>query len=110
VKEVEVQLVSGFGCKPCDKLETEVFAVMVDPRDLLAREASRWGLTLPILVDGSTSVSQSYDALGGMHANKPNHTFVLVDKTGKIRWAQDYVSMWVDNESVVQRVQSAAQQ
>jgi peroxiredoxin len=114
----------GYGCDPCwqqalalqqsldqyTDMETEVFAVMVDPPDLLAREASRWGITLPILVDVTTGVSQSYDALGGMHANKPNHTFVLIDKEGKIGWAQDYPSMRVDNESVVRQVQSVTRQ
>jgi len=113
----------GYGCDPCwqqalalqqnleqyAEMDTEVFPVMVDPRDLLAREATRWGITLPILVDATTSVAASYDALGGMHANKPNHTFVLIGKEGTIRWAQDYASMWVDNESVVRQVQTVAQ-
>ena len=114
----------GYGCDPCwqqalalqqnlekyTEMETEVFAVMVDPPDLLRREASRWGITLPILVDATTGVAQSYDALGGMHANKPNHTFVLISKEGKISWAQDYASMWVDNESVVRQIQGVAAQ
>ncbi len=113
----------GLGCAPCwqqarllqDNLEaftaldTEVFTVMVDPPDLLAREAGRWGLTLPILVDQSTEVSQAYNALGGMHANKPNHTFILVDKGGVVRWDQDYASMWVENEVVVEQVRGLGQ-
>ena len=113
----------GYGCAPCwqqavalqDTLaeftaaETEVFTVMVDPPDLLAREAARWGLTLPILVDRDTHVSHSYNALGGMHANKPNHTFIFVDKEGVVRWDQDYPSMWVENDVVVEQVRSLAQ-
>jgi len=113
----------GYGCEPCwqqavllqqnleefTRTETEVLAVMVDPPDLLAREAARWRLSLPILLDQSTSVSQAYNALGGMHANKPNHTFVLIDKEGTVRWSQDYASMWVENEAVVQQVRSLAQ-
>ena len=113
----------GYGCAPCwqqavalqDTLaeftaaETEVFTVMVDPPDLLAREAARWGLTLPILVDRDTHVSHSYNALGGMHANKPNHTFVFVDKDGVVRWDEDYPSMWVENDVVVEQVRSLAQ-
>ena len=110
----------GYGCAPCwqqaealegdldafSALDTEVFAIMVDAPDLLEQEASRWGITLPILVDSDTSVSQDYDALGGMHANKPNHTFVLVDKTGVVRWSEDYPSMQADNESVLQQIQA----
>jgi len=113
----------GYGCEPCwqqaallqqnleefTRTETEVLAIMVDPPDLLAREASRWRLTLPILLDQSTAVSQSYNALGGMHANKPNHTFVLIDKEGMVRWSQDYASMWVEKETLMQQVKSLVQ-
>jgi peroxiredoxin len=110
----------GYGCAPCwqqavtlqenlDKfaaLGTEVFAIMVDPPDLLKQEAARWDLTLPILVDSDTRVSQAYDALGGMHADKPNHAFVLVDKTGVVRWSRDYPSMQADNASIIEQVQA----
>ncbi len=110
----------GYGCAPCwqeavtlqenlDKfaaLSTEVFAIMVDPPDLLDQEAARWDLTLPVLVDSDTRVSQTYDALGGMHADKPNHTFVLVDKDGVVRWSRDYPSMQADSQSVLQQVQA----
>jgi peroxiredoxin len=92
-------------------MDTEVFAVMVDPPSLLSREAPRWGLqAIPILVDQSTSVSKSYDALGGMHANKPDHKFVLINKDGLILWAADYPSMWVDRQVVIRQVQSLVTQ
>ncbi len=115
----------GYGCDPCwqqtaelqkdlekfSEMGTEVFAVMVDPPNLLKREALRWGLgKLPILVDESTRVSKSYDALGGMHANKPDHKFVLISKDGRILWAADYPSMWVDNDVVVRQVRGLVQQ
>ena len=113
----------GYGCAPCwqqavalqedlkefSAMETEVFAVMVDQPSLLASEAQRWGLTLPILVDQSTSVSQAYDALGGMHANKPDHQFILIGKDGVVRWSQNYPSMSVGSDQVVQQVRSVAQ-
>ena len=81
---------------------------MVDPPDLLAQEAARWDLTLPILVDGEKDAAKAYDALGGMHADKPNHTFVLVDKDGVVRWSRDYPSMQADNESVIEQVRNLA--
>lgn len=112
----------GYGCAPCwqqaaalqedldafTALDTEVFAIMVDPPDLLAAEAMRWDVTLPILVDQDRGAAQAYDALGGMHADKPNHTFVLVDKDGVVRWSEDYPSMQADNESVVEQVRNLA--
>jgi len=109
----------GYGCDPCwqqalklqedmDKfaaMDTEVFAVMVDPADVLRKEASRWGLTeLPILVDESTKVSKSYNALGGMHADKPNHTFILISREGLLVWDADYPSMRANPEAVIQQV------
>ena len=113
----------GYGCAPCwqqavalqedleefSAMETEVFAVMVDSPALLASEAERWGVTLPILVDESTGVSAAYSALGGMHANKPNHEFIFIDKDGVVRWDRDYASMRVDNEAVVEQVRSLTQ-
>jgi len=111
----------GYGCAPCwqqavelqadmealSAMETEVFAVMVDPPNLLKSEASRWGLgKLPILVDESRKVSKSFDALGGMHADKPNHTFVLITSDGRIVWDADYPSMRADSEAVVQQVRA----
>jgi len=111
----------GYGCAPCwqqavelqDDMEefsamgTEVFAVMVDPHDLLQSEASRWGLReLPILVDESRKVSKSYDALGGMHADKPNHTFILISSDGYVLWDADYPSMRVSGEAVLEQVRS----
>jgi peroxiredoxin Q/BCP len=111
----------GYGCAPCwqqavelqDDMDallamgTEVFAVMVDPPNLLKSEASRWGLRkLPILVDENRKVSKSFDALGGMHADKPNHTFVLISSDGRIVWDADYPSMRADSEAVVQQVRA----
>jgi len=111
----------GYGCDPCWQqtaqlqkdqqtfagMDVEVFAVMVDQPSLIKREMPRWGLkTIPILVDQTTKVSKSYDALGGMHANKPDHKFVLIGRDGTILWAEDYPSMSVDGDFVVKQVQT----
>lgn len=111
----------GYGCDPCWQqtaqlqsdlktfadMDVEVFAVMVDKPSLIKSEMARWGLTaIPILVDQSTNVSKSYDALGGMHANKPDHKFVLISRSGDILWAADYPSMRVDGAEVVKKVKN----
>lgn len=111
----------GYGCDPCWQqtaqlqkdqqafadMDVDVYAVMVDPPSLIKSEMPRWGLTTtPILVDQTTNVSKSYGALGGMHANKPDHKFVLIGRDGTILWAQDYPSMWVDGDAVVKQVRS----
>ena len=111
----------GYGCDPCWQqtaqlqkdqqtfadMGVEVYAVMVDQPSLIKSEMSRWGLnTIPILVDQTTKVSKSYDALGGMHANKPDHKFVLISREGMILWAADYPSMRVDGDAVVKQVRT----
>ncbi|MBI2765920.1 MAG: redoxin domain-containing protein [Chloroflexi bacterium] len=111
----------GYGCDPCWQqtaqlqkdqqtfadMGVEVYAVMVDQPSLIKSEMARWGLkTIPILVDQTTKVSKSYDALGGMHASKPDHKFVLIGRDGTILWSQDYPSMSVDGDAVVKQVRA----
>jgi peroxiredoxin len=111
----------GYGCDPCWQqtaqlqrdqqafadMGVEVYAVMVDQPSLIKSEMPRWGLkTIPILVDQTTKVSKSYDALGGMHASKPDHKFVLISRDGMILWAADYPSMWVDGDAVLKQVRT----
>ncbi len=111
----------GYGCDPCWQqtvqlqrdqqtfadMGVETYAVMVDQPSLIKSEMSRWGLkTIPILVDQTTQVSKSYNALGGMHANKPDHKFVLISREGTILWAEDYPSMWLDGDDVIKRVRT----
>jgi peroxiredoxin len=80
---------------------------MVDSPSLLRSEVSRWGLTMPVLTDTDRAVSSKYNMLGfGMHSDKPNHTFVFVDKTGEIRWWEDYPSMRASTDGVIKKVQA----
>ena len=111
----------GYGCGPCwqqsqeiqkrmselSAADTEFLVVMVDPPGLLRSEIKRWGLTMPVLTDTDTLVSNSYRTLGfGMHAEKPNHTFVFIDKAGEIRWWEDYASMRAPTDDVIKKVQA----
>jgi peroxiredoxin Q/BCP len=111
----------GYGCSPCwqqaqdlqersadlEAANTAFVDIMVDPPGLIKSEVTRWGLKIPVLSDTDRTVSQQYNMLGfGMHADKPNHTFVFVDKDGQIRWWQDYASMRAPTDEVVQKVQA----
>lgn len=113
----------GYGCGPCwqqaldmqqrladlKATNTAFLTIMVDPPDLLAPEIQRWGLTVPILDDTSRTAAQAYNTLGfGMHADKPNHTFVFIDKAGDIRWWKDYASMRAPADEVIKKVQALA--
>lgn len=111
----------GYGCGPCwqqsqeiqkrmsdlSAADTEYLVIMVDPPSLLGSEIKRWGLTVPILTDVDRTVSSEYNTLGfGMHADKPNHTFVFIDKGGEIRWWEDYPSMRAPTDEVIKKVQA----
>jgi peroxiredoxin len=111
----------GYGCAPCwqqaqdlqkrsadmEAANTEFLDIMVDPPNLIKSEVTRWGLKMPVLSDTDRSVSQQYNMLGfGMHADKPNHTFVFIDKGGEIRWWQDYASMRAPTDDVIKKVQA----
>ena len=113
----------GYGCGPCwqqaldmqqrladlKATNTAFLTIMVDPPDLLGPEIKRWGLTVPVLDDTSRTAAQAYKTLGfGMHADKPNHTFVFIDKAGDIRWWKDYASMRAPADEVIKKVQALA--
>lgn len=65
------------------------------PADL-RKAVADYKIHTPLLTDESRRMSEDYDVLGlGMHADMPGHTFILVDKTGAIRWRHDYTKMYV---------------
>jgi hypothetical protein len=43
-----------------------------------------------------------------MHANTADHTFVLVDKTGHVRFIKDYPKMWVDVNDLLRQLPKVA--
>ena len=114
----------GYGCAPCwqqsveiqarlDELtatDTEYLVVTVDPGSLARSEVERWDLTVPVLFDPGRSVASAYKTLGfGMHSDKPNHTFVFVDKAGEIQWWQDYPSMRAPTDEVIAKVRALSE-
>ena len=111
----------GYGCGPCwqqsqeiqkrmselSAADTEFPVVMVDPPGLLRSEIKRWGLTMPVLTDTDPWCQTATGRSGfGMHAEKPNHTFVFIDKAGEIRWWEDYASMRAPTDDVIKKVQA----
>ena len=92
-----------------EALGVQVLAVMTDSPGDLAEEADYQGITrIRMLSDADAAMSTSYDALGrGMHSDKPGHTFVLVDKDGRIRWRKDYSEMYVPVANILKPVRDA---
>jgi len=96
-------------------LNVRPLVVMFESLDVLKAETGRRGLArLPFLSDKDLQVTRSFGALGGMHAEKPRHAFVLIDKDGRIIWRWDYAGedvtkMYVPDETILQQVGQALQ-
>ena len=73
------------------ELGVEIVSIARDPAEEQAPAARELGITTPMLVDTSGSVSAAYNVLKYALSNgEPSHTFVLVDAGGNIVWLKDY--------------------
>ncbi len=92
-----------------EALGVQVLAVTTDSLGLLREAADENAISIiPLLSDADSSVSGAYDTLGrGMHADRPGHTFILVDKEGDIRWRRDYSEMYVPLDDIINAVRQA---
>jgi thioredoxin-dependent peroxiredoxin len=85
-------------------------SVTNDDASTLATAAHDYGITTPLIADSSRSIVKSFGVMGGipagvgMHADTANHTFVLVDKTGKVRFIKDYPNMWADVNTLLKQL------
>jgi peroxiredoxin Q/BCP len=70
--------------------------ITTDPPAELQQAVRAYGIKTPMVSDESRSMSDAYGATGqGMHPNTDGHTFVLLDRGGRIRWRKDYATMFV---------------
>ncbi len=56
------------------------------------------GLTLPMVADPKGILTTRFGAVGGgmnMGASAADHSFILVDKLGRVRFHRDYPNMWI---------------
>lgn len=69
-----------------------VFQVTSDPLDASRQKLTQEGLGTPTISDPQLLVSRAYDttAYGMMGGSTNGHSFILVDRSGKIRWRADY--------------------
>ena len=76
-----------------EDLDVELVSIMVDSLRELKAEAQARGITGIVASDSDKSVSEEYEALeASMHPGaKPGHTFVLVNRYGRIIWRWDWI-------------------
>jgi peroxiredoxin len=76
--------------------------VMVDPAPRVSAEADRFGIAMPILIDGDRSLSRSYNMIGIYgHQDRPSHSFALVNQDREITWVKHYAEMFVPLEQLL---------
>lgn len=94
-----------------DATDTVTLSVFTNTLDVLASEAKRFGIdtqAFPMAMDSGGTVGKKYGAWGkGMHSNNFGHSFVLIDKSGIIRWQVEEPSMFVPPQTIIQQLKKA---
>ena len=76
--------------------------ITTDPPNVLRQAVEQYGIKTPMISDQAGVMSRAYGAIGqGMHSNTDGHTFVLVDRNGRIRWRRDYTTMFVPPDQLL---------
>ncbi len=85
-------------------------SVTNDDASTLAQAASDYKITTLLIVDMNRLIVKSFGVLGGipfgvgMHNDTDDHTFILVDKAGKVRFIKDYPRMWIDVNALLKQL------
>jgi len=81
-----------------------------DDASTLAMAGRDYKITTPLIADANRSIVKSFGVMGGipagvgMHADTANHTFVLVDRHGRVRFIRDYPKMWADVNTLLRQL------
>jgi peroxiredoxin len=85
------QVVDLQNSKDFQALDVELLSISPDPPQAWATEASSLGIRTPLLSDVGNRVANTYGVMRwGMASDEPGHTFVLVDRDGRLSWVKDY--------------------
>lgn len=85
-------------------------SVTNDDPSALAQAARDYKIATPLIADQSRTIVKSFGVLGGippgvgMHNDTADHTFVLVDKSGQVRFIKDYPKMWIDVDQLLKQL------
>jgi peroxiredoxin len=93
-------------------LDVALLSIAFDPPAEQAAGAVQYGIEgVPLTADTDGKVSEAYDVLQwAVATGEPGHTFILVDKEGKVVWIRDYGApengglMWVSPQELTQQV------
>lgn len=81
-----------------------------DDTATLRQAGHDYKITTPLIADESRAIVKSFGVMGGipagvgMHSDTANHTFVLVDRHGRVRYVRDYPSMWANVKELLNQL------
>jgi len=92
-----------------------IVSIALDPADRQAAVKQEYGIQAPMLIDADAKVSAAYDVLKwAIATGEPGHTFILVDRDGRVAWIRDYGApdlpertMYVPPEELIQQVRDS---
>ncbi len=96
-----------------NELDVALISVATDPVSAWEEEAANNDISLPLVSDEGAKVCAKYDVMQWQMGGEPGHTFVLVDRDGKVAWVRDYGApdngglMYVEPEELVPAVEKA---
>jgi peroxiredoxin len=91
-------------------LHMKLVSITNDDASTLAMAGRDYKIATPLISDADRTIVKSFGVMGGvpfgvgMHADTANHTFVLVDKSGKVRFIKDYPKMWADVDTLLREL------
>jgi peroxiredoxin len=85
------QVVDLQNSKDFQTLGVELLSISPDSVESWAKEGSSMGIHTSTLSDEGNRVANAYGVMQwGMASAEPGHTFVLVDREGRVSWIRDY--------------------
>lgn len=96
--------------------DVALISIAFDSKAEQQQAAQEYGISVPMVIDADHHISEAYDVLNwAVASGEPGHTFVLVDKDGKVAWIRDYGApenggtMYVPVEELVQQINASLQ-
>ncbi len=121
-KNVMLFFNEGVMCAPCwqeisrlerfkndfAQLNTVIIPISVDDQKTWNPIIQEERITTPILIDSDRKVSEAYKVLktpSSMHDDRPGHTYIHIDPSGKIHSAADFPNMNVPTNVLLQHIE-----
>jgi peroxiredoxin len=113
----------GSGCQACmlqiqalqqhiaqlKSLQLTLVSITNDDPSTLFQAAAGYKVSTALVSDADRSMTKRFHALGGgMHADTASHTFILVDRSGVVRFDKDYPSMWIEPKTLLKLLPKVA--